>query len=227
MKTNNACTYQVTDNTRTPLFIFPFSLRPIKYSRHLVALVAALCLLAFTPKAQSQTLYQVMPGSLVTVAGTSTLHDWTMQASDFKSEGSFVLTAGQLQDVTGFNFSLPVTNLKSKEEQMDSRAYKALKANEFAHITFKLTGATVVPQQKIIKATGNLTIGGVTKLVALQTTYILNGDESITCKGSAPIKMSDYKIQAPSFMMGSIKTGDAVTVDILLKLKKQNPKALQ
>jgi polyisoprenoid-binding protein YceI len=103
---------------------------------------------------------------------------------------------------------------------MDTRTYKALNAEQFKTITFKLTQATVVPQQKIIKAIGNLTIGGVTNEIAIQTAYVLNADETITCKGTKSIKMSDFKIKAPSFMFGALKTGNEVIIDILLKLKK-------
>jgi polyisoprenoid-binding protein YceI len=76
----------------------------------------------------------------------------------------------------------------------------------------------VVPQQKVIKATGNLTIAGVTKPVALQTTYTVNGDE-VVCKGSKTLKMSEYGIKAPTFMMGALKVADEVTIDLSLKLK--------
>jgi len=32
--------------------------------------------------------------------------------------------------------------------------------------------------------------------------------------------MSSHDVKAPSFMMGALKTGDDVTIDILLQLKK-------
>jgi polyisoprenoid-binding protein YceI len=83
-----------------------------------------------------------------------------------------------------------------------------------------LTDATVVPQQKIINATGNLTIAGVSRVITLKTSYVVNADESITCKGTETVKMSNHNIKAPSFMMGALKTGDAVTIDFVLKLKK-------
>ncbi|WP_026898175.1 YceI family protein [Daejeonella oryzae] len=170
-------------------------------------------------QAQSQTAYKLSDGSHIKVSGTSNMHDWEMQSKSFLSEGNFIMKAGQLHDISSLNFILQVNNLKSKDKLMDTRAYKALKAEQFNKITFKLLEATVVPGQKLIKAIGNLTIGGVTNKIALQTSYVLNADESITCKGSKSIKMSDYKIKAPSFMMGALKTGDEVIIDLLLKLK--------
>ncbi len=168
---------------------------------------------------QAQTPYKVISGSQIKVTGTSNMHDWDMKASTFTCEGTFSLNGGQLKDITALNFVLPIKNLKSKETLMDTRAYKALKEDQFDKITFKLLDAVVVPQQKIVKATGNLTIGGVTNKVAIQTTYTVNADESIIIKGTKAFKMSEFNIKAPSFMMGALKTGDQVTIDFLLKLK--------
>jgi polyisoprenoid-binding protein YceI len=87
-------------------------------------------------------------------------------------------------------------------------------------MTFKLSDATVIEAQKLIKVTGNLTIAGVTKAITLQANYAVGADESVQFKSSKAIKMSDFKIKAPSFMMGALKTGDDLTINILLKLKK-------
>lgn len=176
-------------------------------------------LLFFGQTVLAQSVYKVSPNSSIKVIGTSNLHDWDMKANSFICEGNFDIKGSQLMDVKSLSFTLPITNLKSKESLMDSRAYKALKAEEFNKITFKLTSATVVAAQKLIKATGNLTIGGVTNLVTLNANYTLNADNSLTCKGSKDLKMSDFKIKAPVFMLGALKTGDAITIDYMLNLK--------
>ncbi|HTN20055.1 MAG TPA: YceI family protein [Pelobium sp.] len=169
---------------------------------------------------KAQTLYSIAPGSSITVDGTSNLHDWTMSASKFSCDGKLVIASGQLKDITALTFVLPVQNLKSKESLMDTRAYKALNEESFDKMTFKLTDATVVEAQKLVKVTGNLTIAGVTKVITLQSNYLVGNDESVAFKATKAIKMSDFKIKAPSFMMGALKTGDDLTINILLKLKK-------
>lgn len=183
------------------------------------ALIMIMAIVSFSQGLQAQSIYKVSAGSQIKVSGTSNLHDWNMLASSFQCEGDFTVKNGQLQEISSLNFALPVTNLKSKEDLMNTRAYKTLKSDKFNKITFKLTGATLMPQQKI-KAVGILNIAGVAKQVVLQTSYILNSDGVITCKGSETIKMSDFQIKAPSFMMGALKTGNEVIIDILLKLKK-------
>ncbi len=186
----------------------------------LLSFIIILGVNAFTQTAQGQVSYKISEGSKITVAGTSNIHDWTMLANTFSCEGTFKIKNGQVQDLTSLTFTLPVTNLKSKENLMDTRAYKALKAEKFNKIIFKLTDATV--SQKTIKAKGNLTIAGVTNELSIQAAYILNDDGSITLTSSEPIKMSDYGMKAPSFMLGALRTGNEVTIDILLKLKASN-----
>ncbi|WP_411275475.1 YceI family protein [Daejeonella sp.] len=189
-----------------------------KYFSRFLLLITVLSIHAFTQKATGQSSYKSTVGSQIKVNGTSNIHDWIMSATNFNCEGSFLLKNDQLQDVTALNFSLPVTNLKGKEDLLNKRAHKALKAEQFSRITFQLTNATVVAQQKSIKVTGNLTIAGVTKRVSIQTNYTVNGEE-LTCKGSQNIDMSDFNIKAPTFMMGALKVANEVTIDILLKLK--------
>ena len=184
-----------------------------------LAVIMVLSINAFTFKVQAQTALKLMEGSQIKVLGTSNIHDWTMLAKTFSMDGTLVMKSGQLQDVSALNFVLPVKNLKSNESLMDTRAYKAMNAEKFNKMTFKLTEAIVVPQQKTIKAIGNLTIGGVTNKIEIKTSYLINGDETITLKGSKAIKMSDYNIKAPSFMMGALKTGNDLIIDLLLKLK--------
>lgn len=181
-----------------------------------LAVLLALSLNAFT--VNNQTPFKNVRGSLIKVKGTSNIHDWTMSATSFSSEGTYVLNGSQLQEVTALNFTLPVTNLKGKEDLLNTRAHKALKAEQFNKITFKLTSATVVPQQKIIKAMGNLTIRGVTKSVDLQAAYTVEGNE-VTFKGTEVLKMSEYNIKPPVFMMGALKVADQVTINFILKVK--------
>lgn len=184
----------------------------------LLAILVVFSISAFTPKA-ADPVYKIITSSSIKVLGTSNMHDWNMVADNFTCEGNFTVKNGVLQDVTSLQFSLPVINLKGKESLLNSRAYKVLNAEKFKTITFKLTNATVNSTQKVINATGNLTISGVTKVVSLKTNYVVNADQSITCRGSEVVKMSSHGVKAPSFMMGALKTGDAVTIDFVLKLK--------
>ncbi|MCB0855839.1 MAG: YceI family protein, partial [Bacteroidetes bacterium] len=59
---------------------------------------------------------------------------------------------------------------------------------------------------------GQLTIAGVTKTITLNADCKVSDNGQITCTGSKKIKMSDYGIDPPTAMFGTIKTGDDLTI---------------
>lgn len=153
------------------------------------------------------------------ISGTSNMHDWKMKAKDASINAVWNLQAGKIADLSGLEFSMPVKGLKSESDLMDSRTYSTLKADKHQKINFKLVSADVTQQggQYLIKATGNLTIAGVTKSVVLMANGVMNNDKLITVTGSKKIKMSEWQIKPPSFMFGAMKVGDEVTIDFNLK----------
>lgn len=186
-------------------------------NKHLRVLTTVLFVASLLTSSAFAQTYKTVGGSLK-VLGTSNLHDWEMVAQNVPAEAQFTLKGTDVQDVSAFSITLPVKNLKAKEDLMNSRAYKAMKADKFPTISFKLTTAEV--SQSVAKANGSLTIAGVTKPVALQGKITENGDGSVTVAGSRKIKMSEFGITPPTFMLGALKVGDEVTIEYALKLKK-------
>jgi len=189
-----------------------------------VGALALIFLLGLSGSVRAQSAYRAADPD-VKVLGTSNLHNWSMEAKDMSCSAIFSFAAGssQPQSLTALELSIPVHNLKSGESSMDSRAYTAMKADKFGTITFVSQSAVIVPGQKNqfqIKSTGSMTIAGVAQPVALTAACQVNADGSIVCNGSTPLKMTDYQIKPPSFMLGALKTGDALTINYSLILKK-------
>jgi len=142
-----------------------------------------------------------------------------MKAETPACDAKFVLNASGIVDVNALNFSVLVKNLKSGENIMDSRAYSTLNADKYTTVSFTMTSTDVVKQGNgyVIKANGNLTISGVSRPVTIVANGVLNADKTITVSGSQKLKMSDYKVKPPTFMMGMLKVGNEVTVQYNLK----------
>jgi hypothetical protein len=171
---------------------------------------------------RAQKAYSADPD--IKVLGTSNLHKWSMEAKEMSCSAKFSFAAGssQPQSLAALDLSIPIHNLKSGESSMDSRAYTAMKADKFRTITFVSQSAVIVPGQKNqfqIKSTGTMTIAGVAQPEVLTAACQVNADGSIVCNGSTPIKMTDFQIKPPSFMLGALKTGDALTIDFSLIFK--------
>jgi len=164
----------------------------------------------------AQHNYRQTGTPLFTIAGTSTMHDWTMVSSTATYNATLEVNAdGTLTKLSGVTVTLPAESLKSKEKAMDKNAYKSLNTDKHKEIIFHLTASKIT--QNTITCSGNLTISGTTKPVDVDVTYeARNG--SLYFKGSKKIKMTDFKVEPPSFMFGTIKTGDEINISFEVAL---------
>jgi polyisoprenoid-binding protein YceI len=183
------------------------------------ASVFAFTLLAVTGMAQ--VTYAPQGPTKLTIAGTSTMHDWTMTSTDVAYTTVFETNEqGKPTHLVKLSVSLPAESLKSGKSAMDKNAYAALKTDKNKTISFNIIRATIGPDY--IKCTGKLSIAGTIKEIDDEATYVLRADNSMQIKGSRKITMTDYGVEPPSFMFGSVKTGDEITVsfDVILAPKK-------
>ncbi|MFO7620585.1 MAG: YceI family protein, partial [Bacteroidales bacterium] len=98
------------------------------------------------------------------------------------------------------------------------KARDALKVKDHPEIVFISDGAeNVVSNDGKINGTliGKLSIGGVSKSIDIGFSGNINGD-SILISGSEEVNMADYGIKPPTALLGTLKTGEKVTVDLQL-----------
>ena len=169
----------------------------------------------------AQTAFKTSAGE-ITVNGTSNIHDWDMKTQTGSVNAQLVMTSGELTGMKSLDFTMLVKSMKSGQSIMDTRSQKALKADANPNISYKLASATVTSTAKgkyTIKTEGNLTISGVTKVVSMTVNGTLNADGSIQITGSHKMKMSEFKIPPPSYMLGAMKVYDDLSISFNLKLK--------
>jgi len=191
-------------------------------------IITAICVLGFSSMLQAQSIYQINDSKDIDMklSGTSTLHKWSMDAKTFSGNADFGFKSGNatgLSSIKSLTFSLAVADLKSGESGLDKNAYKALNTKEYKDIDYKLLSATITSEGEnkfLIKAHGNLTIAGVTKEVVMDVHCVVNKNGNITCTGSKILNMTDYAVKPPKFMLGAMKTGDAITLDFKLVYTK-------
>ncbi|MBK8627600.1 MAG: YceI family protein [Saprospiraceae bacterium] len=150
------------------------------------------------------------------VSGTSTMHDWVMKSGTGDCNATLVEDAkGNLTDLTTLNFTVSAKSLKSGKDGMDKNAYKALKTDKAPNITASLKSATISTKDNknyTIKAVIKLTIAGKTVETDLTAQAKRINDNSYAVKGEKNISMKDYGVEAPSFMLGAVKTGNDVVL---------------
>lgn len=186
------------------------------------ALTATMVLgfLAASPlRAAAQSGPLTLTSAKVSLAGTSNIHEYTASTTDVRIvklsmasgvSGAGVLTAALNPGaVTAFEVAVKVKSLHSPKEGIDKNMYKALKADEFADITFRLVRFEGKPGA--LRAFGTLTIAGVEKEVAFDVKTAATAT-TLTVSGDVPLLMTDYGITPPKALMGMLKTDPKVVV---------------
>lgn len=187
-------------------------------------LTTAYCLLFFGASPSfGQATYTGTTSDLV-VSGTSTLHDWDMKSIKANCTAVFEFNnSGQITGIRNLSFSTPSNALKSDHTAMDNNAYKALKSDKSPIISYTANSVTVTPGisgVSNVSCSGTLSLAGATLHQDISAVCKLNADNTISVSGSRKISMKDFNIEPPSFMFGTVKTGNDVVLKFNLILKK-------
>jgi polyisoprenoid-binding protein YceI len=172
------------------------------------------------------------PGGEALVSGTSTLHSWTVKTGDIKGSAQFTgeWKAGPEKAIKlqSIDLSIPVSSLKSTEGSgMDNTMYDALNLKKFPAISYHLTKATLKNPPSGDKTAyrfdtvGQLVISGNTHPVNLDLVVTPAGDGKLTIATEVSFKMSDWGVTPPTAMLGMVKSGDQITVNITWQLTRQ------
>jgi hypothetical protein len=159
---------------------------------------------------------------IVTINGTSNLHDWEMKGSNGTSDATFILDkAGKLTAITKLNFIMAVKGLKSEHTGMDNNTYKALKESKNPNMTFVLISATITQTSEnnyLLNCHGNLVIAGKTNVTDIKAAGVYNpADRSFMISGVKKMKMTDYGVTPPKALFGTIRTGNDITIGYTVK----------
>jgi hypothetical protein len=192
-------------------------------------LAALLALAAWSPGAEFRN--EEGKGCVVSVFGTSTLHDWTVRgrtvsgALSLARTGRFdpnALTAGEVPAV--MTLSIPAKSLvsikadgKPYSVKMDREMYSKLKADEHPAITYTLTrlafrekGPGDAPILRF-DAEGEVTAAGATKAITMPIEVAFPNKNRVKVSGRVRMKMTDFKITPPRNLL-VLGTGDDVLV---------------
>ena len=163
----------------------------------------------------SQENYTLASESVLTVDGTSTLHDWTVTANT--CDGSLNIKEQVIKEIS---FEADVTSIKStRGATMDKKTHNALKKEEHPKVIFSAVDVAFSEgdNQSI---SGKLNVAGVEKDVVI-TASIKNSAGNIQLTGNYKITLQEYNMEPPTAMFGSIVVGDDVTVNFDLVFAKE------
>ena len=126
--------------------------------------------------------------------------------------------------LTAATISVDLTDITTNDSRRNDAVQRALATSRYPDATFVLTkpvdvGSVPAEGQKIsVKATGDLTIHGVTKGVTIDLEAQLQGGVLVVV-GSAPTTLSDYGVTAPTAPIVA-SVSDTATMEFQLYFKK-------
>lgn len=173
----------------------------------------------------------LQPESKLWVEGTSTTKSWSCKAAIADADiiatdanAATAILAGE-KAVRSVAITVAAPKLDCGNGTMTKHALKALEADKHKTIVFTLSGYELSRAAAGARSTlkGTLTLGGVTRPVAITAMATDAGAGKVRVAGTYALKMSDYGLKPPSLMMGAMKVGDQVTVNFDLQLKAAPP----
>lgn len=171
--------------------------------------------LSLLPVLANAQIYELSPtGNKAVITGTSSLHDWEMDVTQFTSGFRLNREGKSVKNIEDVTFSCNAKDIKSDNSIMNKKTYAALKAEQFPEITFTGTSVTnLVSDGNNIKGTlnGKLTLAGQSHDITVPFTGIIN-ERSLNIDSSAEMTFSGFGMAPPTAMLGTLKTGDKVKV---------------
>ncbi len=154
--------------------------------------------------------------SVLNVEGTSTLHDWEMNVEQM--EGNILISSiDKIESIQQGEISFNVKSLVSEHSLMNKKAYSALKEDKYPIIKGRII--RVFSLAGVQKVELELSTAGVTKVITSNFKSSRLNNNQIKVNGYFDFKLTDFDIDPPVALMGTIKTGDAVKVKYSLVFK--------
>ena len=191
------------------------------------ATLAVLCLpmVAAARQAGDPTL-TLKPQSQLWVSGTSTVRSFRCQAGTLDAAvaatgaGAVSAVLAGEKAVRTAELKIPAKALDCRNGTMNEHMLKALKADAHPTIGFTISSYEVAKADTSLRgtATGELTLGGVTKTIEVAARLTEDPDGTLRIAGTHELNMKEYGLKPPTLMMGTMRVNEKVTVGFDLRL---------
>ena len=159
----------------------------------------------------------------IRIKGTSNLHDWEMMVEKVKGIMDADVKNNKIASINSLTLTVDANSITSGKSIMDNKTYKALKSDLYPVIQFALSEISEIKtsdKEQLITARGILSVAGIEKNILVKAIGTPGIDGSMSFTGSKTLKMSDFKIEPPTAIFGTLKTGDIVNIEFDVLFKK-------
>jgi len=170
-----------------------------------------LCFLITSGTLAQDKFTVVQDSSTITVFGTSNAHDWETTTSSAEGTAILKFENGGLLSVDSLSITFLASSFKSGKKVMDKKTRGALNDKQHPTLQFELISIKSISEDSIYAA-GTFTVAGTSVEREVSVKYSASPSGDIKFEGIAPFKMTDFGIDPPTALLGSLKTGDDVDV---------------
>lgn len=194
--------------------------------KNLISLLTiTLFFLSFTIVHQQFSNYKVNNDFTVKIKGTSNVHDWVSTVENLSGSASISFSENGDIRIDECQVSIPVKSIKSsKGSIMNKKTWKALKLRSNPNIEYRLTSfENVVKTGNNFTAnvTGKLSIAGENQWINMNVNGKQLNNGGVEIIGSKELKMTDFNIDPPTALMGTMTTGNEITIEFRIILDNE------
>jgi len=177
-------------------------------------------LLGTTPLTAQEVTLQIGQDHEIIIEGTSNVRDWSAEVTAV--EGELVLNGfnGSIDGLTADQFrslrlEMPVGDIESDGRRLTNNIRNYLEEGDHPVITFELNQVNSVEidgNSGVLEAEGTVTAAGNEAPVTMQVNVGLEGN-NLLFSGSQPLNMTDFDIDPPTAVLGTIRAADEMTIE--------------
>lgn len=186
----------------------------------LISFLISLTHFSYAQDADTGMQLTLEDGHEMVIDGTSNIRDWDAEVKTVNA--NFVMNQfdmSNLSSLTADHFetlelSIPVDDIESGSGKLTSNMHKYLKEKDHPMITFNLTdidSVTINGNVATITANGIVNAAGVDH----ETTMTVDAtfeDGKVTFSGTQPLLMTDFNIDPPTALFGTIRARDEIDI---------------
>ena len=204
---------------------------------HVATLATILAMLAIvTPggsraEPAARAALTLAPESELWMEGKSSVHDWESRtrtinvvfkrASGPEPSARGIETLVRGRAIVGMDVRIPVASLHSEKKGLDKNMLKALRADRFPTIHFRMDRYSIIPRAAAdtlkLHLEGALTVSGTEKRVSLDA-LAWKSEKGEWIDGAQALSMSEFGIKPPTMMLGTLKVRDRIVIHYHLLL---------
>ena len=170
---------------------------------------------------------ELRPGSELSFEGTSTLHAFHCKTTKLQAMVKVDATYSEARlselrrPLKTFEVVIPVSSLTCGSKGLENNMRKTLKADLYPDIryelsTYQIPSTSLTDNGFTLQTIGKVTVAGKQNTIEMPIKAERLSDGNARATATQSLQMTDFGIKPPVFMLGTLKTGNKITVSFKL-----------